>query len=81
MDFQSVAAARVIFFLGILNFVLVLLIFLSCRCVAGSKIGSRLMTHRFFKRFFAKHCYLWVAFGLSMVVHAFLAIMYLRWPG
>jgi hypothetical protein len=82
MDFfQSVTAARVVFFLGILNFVLILLIFFSCRCVSGSKSGSRLMTQRFYKRFFAKHCYLWYIFWLSVTIHAFFAIMYLRWPG
>ena len=82
MDFfQSLTAARVIFVLGILNFVLIVLILSSCRCVSGSSIGGRLMKQRFYKRFFAKHCYLWYVLCPSVVVHAFFAIMFMGWPG
>ena len=82
MDFfQSLTAARVIFVLGILNFVLIVLIFLSCRCVSGSRIGSRLMKQRSYKRFFAKHCYLWYILCPSVFIHAFFAIMFMGWPG
>ncbi len=78
--FQSVAVARAILFLGISNFVLVGLIFLSCRCVPGSRMGTRLMKIGGYKRFFGKHCYLWPVLWLSVGVHAFLAIMFLGWP-
>jgi hypothetical protein len=82
MDFfQSVTAARVILALGILNFVLIVLMFSSCRCVLGSRIGGRLMKHRFYKRFTTKHCYLWYILCPSVVVHAFFAIMFMGWPG
>jgi len=82
MDFfHSLAAARIIFALGILNFLLIVLITLSCRCVSGSNIGSRLMRYRFYKRFFAKHCYLWYVLCPSVVVHAFFAVMFMGWPG
>jgi len=78
--FQSVAVARLIFVLGILNFILIILISLSCRCFAVSRIGSKLMSHRQYQRFFVKHCYLWYIFWLSVVIHAFLAIMFMGWP-
>ena len=82
MDFfQSLTAARVIFVLGILNFVLIVLILSSCRCVSGSRIGGRLMKQRFYKRCFAKHCYLWYVLCSSVVIHAFFAIMFMGWPG
>ena len=78
--FQSVVVARLILFLGILNFILILLIFLSCRCLPGSRIGRRLMKIGWYKRFFGNHCYLWAALWPSVVLHAFLAIMFLGWP-
>jgi len=78
--FQSVVVARLILFLGILNFVLISLIFFSCRCIPGSKIGSKLMKYRPYQRFFKNHCYLWAILWPSVVVHAFLAIMFLGWP-
>ncbi|MFA5375660.1 MAG: hypothetical protein WC455_07915 [Dehalococcoidia bacterium] len=82
MDFfQSLTAARVIFILGILNFVLVVLLLSSCRCILGSRIGGRLMKRRFYKRLSAKHCYLWYILCPSVVVHAFFAIMFMGWPG
>jgi len=78
--FQSVVVARLILFLGIINFILISLIFLSCRCLAGSRIGSRLMKIPWYKRFFGKHCYLWPVLWTSVVIHAFLAIMFMGWP-
>jgi hypothetical protein len=79
--FQSVTVARLILVLGILNFVLISLVFLSCRCTPGSRIGGKLMEHPHFKRFFGKHCYLWMILWPSVAVHAFLGIMFLGWPG
>ena len=82
MDFfQSLTAARMIFFLGILNAILIILVLLSCRCVSGSRIGSVLTNRRLYKRFFSKHCYLWYLLCPSVVVHAFLAVMFMGWPG
>ena len=78
--FHSVAVARLILFLGLLNFVLISLILLSCRCLPGSKIGSRLMKVGWYKRLFGKHCYLWAILWPSVILHAFFAIMFLGWP-
>ncbi|GEM_PF-445842 len=78
--FQSVVVARLILFLGILNFILILLIFLSCRCLPVSRIGGRLMKARWYKRFFGKHCYLWPVLWTSLAIHAFLAVMFMGWP-
>jgi len=78
--FQSVAIARLILLLGIINFILILLIFLSCRCLPASRIGSRLMKVRWYKRFFGNHCYLWAILWPSVILHAFFAAMFLGWP-
>jgi hypothetical protein len=78
--FQSLVVARLILFLGILNFVLISLVYLSCRCLPPSKMGNRLMKIGWYKRLFAKHCYLWPVLWTSVVIHAFLAIMFIGWP-
>jgi len=78
--FQSVTAARLVLILGILNLVLIILIYFSCRCLPGSRIGGKLKKYPLYQRFFGKHCYLWALFWPSVVIHAFFAIMLLRWP-
>jgi len=79
--FHSLTAARLIFILGIVNLVAGLMLFFSCRCLPGSKIGDRLMKYRPYQRFYRYHCYLWKVIWPSVVIHAFLAIMFLGWPG
>jgi hypothetical protein len=73
--FHSVFAARLIFILGIVNFLLLLLMFFTCRCLPTSKIGKSLMNNHRYKQFYKYHCYLWYFLGLSVVIHALFAIM------
>ena len=80
MVFSGLAASRVIVVLGIINLVTGLLIFLSCRCLPGSKIGKGLMKHPWYQKFFKLHCYIWWIFWASVVVHAIFAIIYFGWP-
>jgi hypothetical protein len=79
--FYSLAAARTIFILGIVNLTLALLLFSSCRCVPGSRMGAWLMDRGPYKRFFRYHCHLWKVFWPSVAVHAFFALMSSGWPG
>ncbi len=80
METFHLIAPKVIFSLGILNIVTAALIFLSCRCTAGSKLGSQLMKHHAFKRLHKGHCYIWPVFGVSVTAHMILAIQYLGIP-
>jgi len=73
-------ATRIIFSLGIINLVTGLLIFFSCRCLPGLKIGKSLMRHRWYQSFFKLHCYIWWVFWASVVVHAIFAIIYIGVP-
>ena len=54
--FDSIAAVRVIFILGIINLVAGLLLLFSCRCVPGLKITHRLMKYKAYTRFEKFHC-------------------------
>ncbi len=78
--FHSVAAARLIFSLGVLNALTALLLLSSCRCVIAAKIGGKLMRRPWYKRFTQHHCQLWYVFWPSVAIHAFLAIMFLGVP-
>lgn len=74
-------ATRLIIVLGIVNLVSGTLIFFSCRCLPGSKLGGKLMKHPAYQRFYKYHCYIWRVFWSSVMIHAILAIMFLGWPG
>lgn len=76
----ALLATRVLFILGIINLLTGLAVFLSCRCLPGSRIGKRLMQHRWYQGFFKFHCYIWWAFWISVIVHAILAIVYIGVP-
>lgn len=77
---STLTATRVIFSLGIVNLVSGLLIFFSCRCLPGSRLGKRLVKFKWYQRFFKLHCYIWWVFWTSVVVHAIFAIIYIGWP-
>jgi hypothetical protein len=79
--FQSAAVAKIIFILGIVNILTAFFIFGSCRCVSGSKINRRITKARWYKHIFNLHCHIWKVFWPSVIIHAFLAIMYFGWPG
>ena len=82
MDFfESLAAARWIFILGIVNLAGGLLIFFSCRCLPGSRIAGGLMRFGWYKRFYRYHCYIWIILWPSVIIHAFFALMFYGWPG
>ncbi|MAH39428.1 MAG: hypothetical protein CL873_02700 [Dehalococcoidales bacterium] len=73
-------ASRLIVILGIVNLVGGVLIFFSCRCLGGSKLGVKLMKYRSYQRFYQYHCYIWRVFWASVIIHASLAIIFFGWP-
>ncbi len=75
-----IVATRLVFILGIVNLITGALVLFSCRCLPTSKIGSKLMQHAAYKRFYKYHCYIWWAFWTSVIVHAVLVIVFLGIP-
>ena len=65
--------------LGVLNIIMVTLLFSSCRCIPGSKLFSKIMERPAYKRYYKYHCYLWWVFWPSVIVHAILAISVYGW--
>ncbi len=82
--FQSIAAIRVLFILGMLNGVLMLLVYFTCRCTPGARLVTRitggLMKYPFYRRIYGYHCYLWPALWLSVAVHAVFAVGTIGFP-
>jgi len=74
-------AVRIIFSLGIINVISGILIFFTCRCLPGSRIGKGWMANRYYQRFFKLHCYIWWVFWISVMIHAILVFIYLGLPG
>lgn len=78
--FQTVIVGQLVFILGIVNLVLALLLFFSCRCVNQFSFGITLMKKPSFQKFFKFHCYIWWIFFVSIITHAVLAIGYFGIP-
>jgi hypothetical protein len=65
---------RIVFILGVVNFITVALILVSCRCLPTSKMGKNLMQNATYKHFYKYHCYLWWIFLPSVIIHIIFAI-------
>ncbi|MDD5038359.1 MAG: hypothetical protein PHN78_03485 [Dehalococcoidales bacterium] len=79
--FSPLVAIRLMMIMGIISLITGILIFLSCRCIPSANWGSKLMKNRTYKRFYKYHCYLWMVFCPSVIIHAILAIIFAGWPG
>jgi hypothetical protein len=78
--FQSVAVARLLVILGLLNLVTVAAIFFSCRCIPGARLMGKLMKYRRYQNFYKYHCYIWRVFWPSVFVHSLLALLFFGLP-
>lgn len=78
--FHSIIIAKLIFALGILNLVALIFLFVTCRCLPMSKVGKHLMTNPLYKKLYKYHCYLWYVLGVSVIIHAALAIIFYGFP-
>jgi len=61
--------------LGIINVILVLMVFFSCRCMLGKRFSDMLMKSGIYKKFYSKHCYYWWLLFLGVILHAVLAFI------
>ena len=78
---QSTLALKIVFISAVLNFILLILLSLSCRCVPVlSRVGNKLMSYRTFQNFYKLHCYFWVIFWISVIVHMVFALALIGFP-
>jgi len=78
--FHSLLAARIVFIFSILNIILGILVFLSCRCLPGFKFMQGIMQNKRYLSFYKYHCWLWLLFLISVAVHSVFAINILGIP-
>ncbi len=77
---NALLGLRVVFALGIVNFLALSALFLSCRCMAVRKPFSRMLHFKAFARFYKLHCYYWYILFVSVVAHLAIAIKVLGIP-
>ncbi len=75
--FHSQAARDIIFIFAVGNIVLGLLVFFTCRCLPGFKFARGLMQNSNYLNFYKFHCYLWLIFLISVMIHAVFAINFM----
>ena len=71
---------RLIFVLGVVNFLTLAALFLSCRCMGTREPFSRLFRFKIFVNFYKFHCYYWLILWVSVVTHLVIAIRVLGIP-
>lgn len=77
---NALLGLRVVFALGIVNFLTLSALFLSCRCTGVRKPFSRMLHFKAFARFYKLHCYYWYILFVSVVAHLTIAIKVLGIP-
>ena len=77
----EIIGPKIVFILGIINVISILFVFLSRRCLIGTKfINNMWQKHNWYKKFYSKHCYFWRIFMVSVLLHAVLAFIIFGWP-
>ncbi len=77
---DRVLALRIVFLLGVVNALMLLSLFFSCRCMGSRRPFLGLLHTKVFGRFYKSHCYYWMVLGLSVAVHLGVAIWALGIP-
>jgi hypothetical protein len=78
--FHSAWAAKIIFIFAITNLILGVLVFFTCRCFPGINITKPFLHNHIYMRFYKFHCYLWLFFVISVLVHAVFALGFMGIP-
>ena len=69
-----------VFAFGVVNFLALSALFLSCRCMGTREPFSRLFRFKAFAKFYRFHCYFWAILWGSVVTHLVIAIWVLGIP-
>lgn len=77
---DPITRMRLLFITGLINLVLLTLIFLSCRLTLRSRLLNRMARTKWFKAFYAAHTYFWWVLYASLLVHIVLAFWTFGYP-
>jgi len=75
--FHSQIARDIILIFAVCNILLGLLVFFTCRCLPGFKFARSLMQNNNYLNWYKFHCYLWLLFLISVMIHAIFAINFM----
>ena len=79
--FWETPVDAIIFATGIINLVIGLALFSTCRFVPVTKVVNRLMKYKGYQQFYKFHNYLWWVFIPSIILHAVIAIVHVLTGG
>jgi hypothetical protein len=72
---------KVIYTLGLTNVIGLLLVLSTCRCIPMiGELTAGLMKSKTYLRFYGYHCYYWLFFISSVLLHAVFAILVFGFP-
>ena len=73
-------ARKLVFILGLVNLLMFLVLFFSCRCMGTLGLYSKMSKFKAYTKLYKYHCYYWIILGASIGVHVGIAISVLGWP-
>ena len=72
---------RLLFALGATNIIGLLLVLSSCRCIPMiGQLTSGLVKSKVYQKFYSYHCYYWLFFIISVILHAIIALIVIGIP-
>lgn len=75
-----VQTVQILFVLGLTNLLFLILVALSCRCLAMNRLTDHWLNHKSYQKFYSYHCYYWYGFILSVLTHTTIALWLFGWP-
>ncbi len=78
--FKTIEAVRILFLSGLAVLLLSVLLMLSCRCVPAKGVVGQVRRASWFQSLFKRHCVLWLAFVVGLVVHVVFAFGFIGVP-
>lgn len=67
---------RLLFALGATNIIGLLLVLSTCRCIPMiGQLTSGLVKSKLYQKIYNYHCYYWLFFIISVILHAIVALM------
>ena len=78
---DPVLGIKLVYVLGITNIIGLLLVLFSCRCIPMiGALTTGLVKSKWYQSFYRYHCYYWLFFITSVILHAIIALLTFGFP-
>lgn len=71
---------QILFLLGLSNITFLILVLLTCRCMGIPRLTRKMFESKKYMKLYSLHCYFWLAFITSVILHAIFAFLYIGFP-